>query len=731
MDTDAYRILQSLNSVKGVRLSVVKSFWPETHDLEECPEGADPSLWTQGRLLGTISKWGNVKEGLLRIEWYDMMQTNSLSSLLEDGRLRFERFADGRPAPVSRGAGARGTEERQLEEESQVYKSTFTIGSLERELVWTRIPKEGVKVDARVEPNFPPVINRSPKEYATPYEMWRYICLPKAWLDRLVKYANQRLDGSSRKKRKTTAEEWERFCLYMGALSLVRGVPIEDAWEPRAKEGSIAPALDLGRFGMSQQRFKKLRSLAGKAFDVQETEMDVSDSQRYYGFWADEWNEHMQDVLTPGWLLSPDESMAAYTGKEGVDALKGTQSYKSIDHLDFVPRKPEPLGKEVKTMCDGESGAFIRIEVQRPAEAHQHQEWYASWGHTTAQCLRLVKPWLSSKKERVFAADSWFSGIRTSEAIFTMSGGKMFTVGDVKINTSGFPKKEFMAAVPEGNGQWATFSSVLEGIDHPDHKEMKMWAVAHRRGGAVHCFIFTAGTSLMGNPMKHTVKEDDDGGSDYIIARECPKVLNDYTKAQPATDCGNRNRQHLLAMEKRFVTRCFPFRFFTFMLGLTFVNVEALSKYFMNTQHKRKTFLELIHEVCEDGLNALSPFKTVKRVAKRRPDYESSGDSSDSPDGHGPPKTYETCDLSPHKKVLKHTLAPLSMHIGIGGRQMDCGECGKRAGYFCVGCSTEDVIVPLHPEFIGKKKYDCFSKHMRHPNRAHRARPRGARPKHK
>lgn len=235
----------------------------------------------------------------------------------------------------------------------------------------------------------------------------------------------------------------------------------------------------------------------------------------------------------------------------------------------------------------------------------------------------------------------------------------------------------------------------------------------------------------MGLPMKHTIKEDNDGGTDYIVARECPKVLNDYTKAQPCTDSGNRNRQHMLAMEKRFVTRCFPFRFLTFMLGLTFVNAEALCKYFHPAQHKRKTFLEMVHEVCEDGLNLLSPFKVRTKKRKARLTYQhSSGDTDD--DSQEDPAVAVAGAPSPQKRSRvseKHILAPLSMHSGIGGRQMDCGVCGRRAGYYCVGCSNDHVIVPLHAESIGKKVYDCLQKHRRHPERAHRARPRGSRPK--
>ena len=35
-----------------------------------------------------------------------------------------------------------------------------------------------------------------------------------------------------------------------------------------------------------------------------------------------------------------------------------------MPHLSSVPRKPEPLGAEIKNLCDGESGVMLHIEIQ-------------------------------------------------------------------------------------------------------------------------------------------------------------------------------------------------------------------------------------------------------------------------------------------------------------------------------------------------------------------------------
>lgn len=189
-----YRLLQSLASVKDVRISVVKSFWREMESVTERPEGADEALWREGRLLGTIKKWTNTKEGLLRIAWYDEDQTNSIQSLADDGLWRFEKYADGRMPPASRGAGARGTEERDAANSNEVHTVDYTMGNFTRVLTWTRIAKEGVKVGARTEPRFPPVIKRASSEFDTPFNTWKNICVPPEEVGNIFKPEARRQD---------------------------------------------------------------------------------------------------------------------------------------------------------------------------------------------------------------------------------------------------------------------------------------------------------------------------------------------------------------------------------------------------------------------------------------------------------------------------------------------------------------------------------------------------------
>ena len=53
----------------------------------------------------------------------------------------------------------------------------------------------------------------------------------------------------------------------------------------------------------------------------------------------------------PGWLTCIDESMVCWTGN-------------GMPHVSFVPRKPEPLGCELKNTCDATTGCMLFLEIQ-------------------------------------------------------------------------------------------------------------------------------------------------------------------------------------------------------------------------------------------------------------------------------------------------------------------------------------------------------------------------------
>ncbi|KAL1508654.1 hypothetical protein AB1Y20_004750 [Prymnesium parvum] len=98
---------------------------------------------------------------------------------------------------------------------------------------------------------------------------------------------------------------------------------------------------------------------------------------------------HFRKVVTPGWLLCLDESMVAWQGK-------------GMPGLMVVPRKPTPLGLEIHTLCDAQSGVLVNYEVFEGKTAMAAKEFVGDKtdigeiNKSTALTLRCVKPYFSS-----------------------------------------------------------------------------------------------------------------------------------------------------------------------------------------------------------------------------------------------------------------------------------------------------------------------------------------------
>lgn len=124
-------------------------------------------------------------------------------------------------------------------------------GPNEQTLVWRRLAKDGVRIDARTEKRFKTQFKNAGAKaaYNTPYKMTKAFIPPK----------------------------W-----YMVTLAINKGVPLDQAWSREMK--GIVPALAMGQFGMGIKRFNLLRKLMAQCFDLEEEGMDETDPYRYSRF---------------------------------------------------------------------------------------------------------------------------------------------------------------------------------------------------------------------------------------------------------------------------------------------------------------------------------------------------------------------------------------------------------------------------------------------------------------
>jgi len=170
---------------------------------------------------------------------------------------------------------------------------------------------------------------------------------------------------------------------------------------------------DFGKV-LSRDRFSRVqRYLARGPLGAEE---DLTDDPWSEVRWiCDEFNCQRRIEFRMGWAVVPDESMIEWQGKSGPGG---------IPHLSHVPRKPHPLGLELKTLCDASTGMMMVIEIQEGKIRMARQRFCREFSPTTACTLRLCataglgeNSLVGPNPNRVVFADSWFALLATLHAL--------------------------------------------------------------------------------------------------------------------------------------------------------------------------------------------------------------------------------------------------------------------------------------------------------------------------
>ena len=271
------------------------------------------------------------------------------------------------------------------------------------------------------------------------------------------------------------------------------------------------------------------------------------------------------------------------------------------------------------------------------------------------------------------------------------------------------------------SGDWATMTTKLDG-------DKLCFALAHRRGGCVrncppaplarspayadicvvcacidHTYISTHGTTKRGRDQAH--KEDCDQQGHCGPARKCPRILNDWTKAQPHIDKANRWRQRTLALEERFRTPSFPFRLqTTVIVGFSIVSAYTMYTYHNNTSGRQfNSFSEFVEGVAFDAMT-----NTYDA------DHAAPGASTSTPPPQPMPGVNESLPPAAHVAVSISQIPGWK-----GSNPARCWNCRAPTSFCCSVCSSADGIVPVHrPEVKHKhttQSFPCLAKHQRNP----------------
>ena len=548
---------------------------------------------------------------------------------------------------------------------------------------WDILDPEGVYEDARSGLRQQPR-TKVPADNTRNIAAIFHEAMPRAMVDTIIKFTNEKLTGMDDKTKKLTPGELTQFLGYMIALGVNTQKGVGEMWSITPTDFDVVPPPAMGRHGMSKNRFFHLRCMlrwypAEKPF-IEDDWWACNPLVTYF-------NAGINDVLEPGWLITPDETTIAWRGLAGLAYAPSRPPT-----ICWIPRKPEPLCVELKTIADSLSTVMLKIEIQKGKEAHKLEKYFVEYGHTTACTLRLCEEWFGTG--RVIYGDSWFASVKTAKALLERG---LYFMGDIKTAHKFFPMRTLREMCGEERGAWFTITSTID----INGEDKFIGGVGHRRGGKVHTFVFTAGSTLAGNPLVYTFRDDEAGGP-QVMERKCPRVLNDVTKGQPAVDKSNRYRQHYLALEKRFVTNEFPFRFFTYIIGQMATNAFFIEKLVNNNSAEfklemNKLGVALMHnDILASERGGPSGFNLSPRGRARA--------------------ALNTSASSPSA----HQLVPLRVIKGYqGAKQQRCIVCSMHTSYACVACtSAPHHVVALHPPTTGRPgkgqvKHGCFAAHKR------------------
>ena len=434
-------ILLSHAPPKDIRFSVTKDLFSQYANYDALPD----------RMIGEVESWsggrnGGRAGGGLVVSWEadSSSSTEYLAVMLRRRyEFKFEKYANGKTPPRAKGLeskrrfaeattnGPYKYWKQDDEEDQDVFverevKIPYKEGGLDLEQVWTLRPptfiqedwRPGTRFRARIDPFLPPA------RYDTLVKMLFNVALPRTLSRSCVDWFNQRLSGKDHlpANKKTTEGEVLRSWGYYGAACLVPGVPISKLWKRTPAAGTIHPAMNFGKHGMTKNRLATLKGLQGQMFNKDESDLNPKDPWRYSLPPYDHFNKWRQNLIIPSWILTEDEMMSMYLGATGFPREGVGANFKLLPAASYVPRKPDPLGCEGKVLADGDSSCTLHIEAQQGKERHELQEYYDEYGHTVANQLRMVKhyfrtPAKPDQPTRALFGDSWFASVTMAGAI--------------------------------------------------------------------------------------------------------------------------------------------------------------------------------------------------------------------------------------------------------------------------------------------------------------------------
>jgi hypothetical protein len=441
---------------------------------------------------------------------------------------------------------------------------------------WKRV--QDITEDSRQEPHFETTFKANMFHTdATEVDVfWALMPLSKDSLLNIIR-DNADVDGDKRL--------WEKWHVDAALAIIFGGGQFKagtDLWS--TKRVGMMPAPDFGR-QLSHDRFKRVLRYWARGIPA-EREKLKQNPWAEVDPWVKGFNAARKREINVGSCITPDEMMFAWKGKSGFGGLP---------HLSFIKRKPEPLGTELKSTCEGTMGICVHIEIQKGKLAMSRKKYCNTYSATTACTVRLCDALSLSELHEVpplarcVFADSWFASVKTALALRKELG--LHFTGPVKTATANFPieiMRHTLAKMTRGD------HIVLKCLDVPN-----LWAVGWH-DHHYKCYVTTRGVTTPGKPAPKK-RQDINGTNTWVKEVRRPHIIAKYQSEMGYVDRHNQFRQGFLNLAKIWKTHRWQTRIQLELLGLTMVDAflacRAQMPKWQNLDEDRSVFSKFLHTV--------------------------------------------------------------------------------------------------------------------------------------
>jgi Transposase IS4 len=411
------------------------------------------------------------------------------------------------------------------------------------------------------------------------------------------------------------------FLLLLAAVGEVK-LGIDNLWKKGPCPGGRRDYADFGRY-VPVMYFKAWQSAMPFMWCDKKTWYEERRNLTWDVFlpMLKQYNEKRQGLFKTSMLML-DESMSGWRPK--------TSKHGGLPNITWEPRKPVPLGTQLRNGVECYTGCLVFQDVVQTSEEQSRKDYYfedidnqvprrtslpqrePTQAHV-AEVLRQVRG-ANLMRGGWVGGDAWFGSVMCCVELMKEFG--VYSTFIVKGHTLYFPMAALHSVLVARHGtrpagHWVTMTTTIS--------EVTIHAIAYawsQKG--VSYFVTTCGDTEP-STMKYESKFEDEWGNTMSRSIERPNICHFIFQYLPLIDEHNKQRQSLLQLEKRWQTQCPWFRLATTLTGMSTVDMHRVYRYY-EIKEMGKTYEEVdslrVIEFSDQIAAGLRPwpYKTARKV---------------------------------------------------------------------------------------------------------------------